>query len=442
MGANMIDVTMPSLGADMTEGTLIEWLVTIGDQVKKGDVIAVLETDKGAIDMETYQAGKVSEILVQPVTKVPVGTVLARLDSDSLQFQSNQRQQHKTLPTLQAEPAETKKNIAKKSHKETLIDNAFSEQVSAKKEIPVASPAQPTIDTAIDSNSNSNIKASPLVRKMVGNLQLNLSTIKGSGPDGAVLLNDVLNGAVNDSNEVVDESENIKKTPIKNKTSHLNSSAMRTAISLAMEKSKREIPHYYLSLDIDVSKTQQWLHAENINREPDQRQLLLAVLLKAVASTLIKFPLLNGYYLNHQFQTSKGVHIGNAISLRNGGLVVPAIHHVEKLSKNNIMDALRDIVNRSRRGRLRSSELTDASITVTNMGDRGSDTVFGVIYPPQVAIIGFGRPRQVPQVKDNTVIVSDMMTISLSADHRVSDGGVGANFLHSLSQKLQIPESL
>ena len=435
----MIDITMPSLGADMAEGTLIEWLVTIGDQVNKGDIIAVIETDKGAIDMEAYQSGKVSKIVVQPITKVPVGTVLARLESDS-----NSDPGSKT-PTTKPKQQQQNKTLEEESDKQTQTEEIVSEKIVSEKIVSKKALPIDTLPEEIFPKKKSPKKASPLasplVRKIAEDSQLDLSTIKGSGPGGAIILNDVVNDAANNSSEAVDGSKKIKKTSTQNNTD-TNTNAMRTAIALAMEKSKREIPHYYLSLDIDISKTLQWLHTENKEREPDQRQLLLAVLLKAVANTLIKFPQLNGYYLNNQFQPSEGVHIGNAISLRKGGLVVPAIHHVETLSLDDVMRALRDVVNRSRGGRLRSSELSDATITVTNMGDLGSDTVFGIIYPPQVAIIGFGTPRKAPQVKDNALIVSHIITISLSADHRVSDGGLGAKFLNTFAHQLQKPESL
>jgi pyruvate dehydrogenase E2 component (dihydrolipoamide acetyltransferase) len=455
---SQIDITMPSLGADMSEGTLIEWLVDVGDHVNKGDIVAVLETDKGAIDMETYQAGKVAEILVQPVAKVPVGTVLARLESasDSLPSEACEQKENKTALK---EKKETLEQVADND----IVEKKRAEEKPLEPATKFIPPPQSDLHSTLTLTSISEVRASPLVRKMAVDLQLDLSAIKGSGPAGAILLNDI--SGIMDANKknkkpaaktqakAHESNDNIFNSPVLN-TKVLNTNPMRVAIASAMEKSKREIPHYYLSRDIDISAAQQWLRTENTEREPDQRQLLLALLLKAVAMTLIKYPSLNGYYIDNQFQASDSIHIGNVISLREGGLdgglggglggglIVPAIHNVEKLSVDDIMQALRDIVHRSRRGRLRSSELTDATITVSNMGDRGADTVLGVIYPPQVAIIGFGRPRKAPQVQENAVVVSDIISISLSADHRVSDGGLGAKFLQALSKKLQKPELL
>lgn len=383
------EITMPSLGADMTEGTLVEWLINIGDEVKKGDIVAVIETQKGAIDMEIYQEGKVSEILVQPVTKVPVGTVLARL-ATAVEFVVEEVDASKDAALVKTEP-----------HVEYVVN--------VKKEMAVP------VGTVI---------ASPVVRKRAQEQHLDLSNIKGSGPSGAILLRDI-EPASSVSSKSVTPAESI-----------------RAAIARAMEKSKKEIPHYYITLDIDISPVQQWLQKENADKEPEQRMLLLAVLLKAVATTLIKYPQLNGYYIDGSFKENKAINIGNVISLREGGLMVPAIHDVEQMSLTEIMDAIRDISSRSRGGHLRSSELMDATITITSMGERGSDSVLGVIYPPQVAIIGFGKPRQLPQVRESEIVVCDVITTSLSADHRVSDGIVGAKFLNALAKKLQKPELL
>jgi pyruvate dehydrogenase E2 component (dihydrolipoamide acetyltransferase) len=347
-----MDIVMPSLGADMEEGTLVEWKVAVGDSVHKGDIIAVIETQKGAIDMEVYEDGVITALLKQPVVTVPVGVAMATL--------------------------RTKDETVK--------------------------PAG---------------RVSPAARKAARELHVDVSALKGSGAGGAVLLSD-----------------------LQRQTASSASEGMRKSIALAMEKSKREIPHYYLSIDVDISNAQVFIERVNAQREPEQRLLLLALLLRATAKALIDYPQLNGFYKNGVFSAAPDVHIGNAISLRNQGLVVPAIHGVDKLSLDETMTALRDLTARSRSGHLRSSELMDASVTVTNIGDRGADAVFGIIYPPQVSIIGFGRSRQAVVVVDNAIVIRQMITLSLSADHRVSDGILGAKFLNRLATLLQQPDIL
>lgn len=399
--SKIIDVTMPSLGADMTEGTLVEWQAKPGDTLNKGDIIALLETQKGMIDMEVYQQGVITELLLEPVVSVPVGTVMARM----------------SVAGEAARPA-----APEASH--TAAHSVA--QAAAIKSPPVTSDQvqQTVIPQSI--RPRQGLLASPVVRKLAAEQQLDLSRLSGSGPEGAILLRDLpANGPEANAAGSPDPAQ-----------------AMRSAIAAAMAKSKREIPHYYLSLEIDITRAQRWLADFNAERVPEERILLLALLLKAIARSLHKYPALNGYYQQQTFTPNSAIHIGNVISLREGGLVVPAIHHVDQLSVEEIMVRLRDLSERSRRGVLRSSELLDASITVSNMGERGSDLLFGVIYPPQVAIIGIGKPRKTMLIKDDQPEVAEVVTVSLAADHRVSDGMTGARFLNALANKLQKPEKL
>jgi pyruvate dehydrogenase E2 component (dihydrolipoamide acetyltransferase) len=217
---------------------------------------------------------------------------------------------------------------------------------------------------------------------------------------------------------------------------------MRQAIAAAMSRSKREIPHYYLSESIDFSAASAWLEAWNLNRPPDQRLLSAVLLLKATAKALQEVPQLNGFFENGAFRAGQGIHIGWAIALRGGGLVAPAIHDVDRKSLPELMLALRDLVQRARAGGLRSSELTDPTITVTSLGERGAQSVLGVIYPPQVAIVGFGRVVQRPWVVDGQVQVRPIVNTTLAADHRASDGHLGGQLLAALDRALQSPEHL
>ncbi|WP_245942593.1 dihydrolipoamide acetyltransferase family protein [Candidatus Colwellia aromaticivorans] len=413
------DITMPSLGADMTEGTLTQWLVKEGDHVNSGDIIAVLETQKGAIDMEVYSAGTIAEILVAPVAKVQVGTVLARLALT---------EPSKAEPS-KAEPSKAEPSKAEPSKAEP------SKKIATPAETIVATANETTVQNEDNYLVNEQIKviginASPIVRRLAQEQQLDLSGIQGSGPQGAILLADL-------------SALSKPKTKSSNHDSADNHEQnMRSAIAAAMAKSKQEIPHFYLSLEIDISAVQYWLQQQNKAAPPEQYVLLLALLLKAMAISLVKYPKLNGFYQGNAFEQASTINIGNVISLRQGGLVVPAIHDVDNLSVSELMQGLRDITARSRNGHLRSSELTDATITVTNMGERGADSVLGIIYPPQVAILGFGKVRKVLQLVNDEVKERAMLTASLSADHRVIDGMLAAKFLNHLSKQLQKPERL
>ncbi|MFY9972943.1 MAG: 2-oxo acid dehydrogenase subunit E2, partial [Chromatiaceae bacterium] len=222
----------------------------------------------------------------------------------------------------------------------------------------------------------------------------------------------------------------------------LDLAAMREAIAAAMARSKREIPHYYLSETIDLTPASDWLTRRNAELPPERRVLLGVLFIKAVALTLRDFPELNGFDRGGRFEPASGIHVGSATAIRGGGLVAPAIHDADQLDLEALMDRLRDLVARVRAGTLRSSELSDPTITVSSLGERGVDRLYGIIYPPQVAIVGFGTPRRGPWVLDGQVVPRTLVTATLSADHRHSDGHRGALFLAQVGQRLQEPETL
>ena len=217
---------------------------------------------------------------------------------------------------------------------------------------------------------------------------------------------------------------------------------MRSAIAAAMSRSKREIPHYYLATDIDVTAVTGWLAAENLKRSVTERLLPVVPFMKAVALALHEVPELNGFWTDGKFQSSSAVHLGMAIAMRGGGLVAPAIHDADKKRLDELMGDLSDLITRVRSGRLRSSEMSDPTITFTSLGEQGVEGVFGVIYPPQVAIVGLGKVTERPWVEDGAVVVRKIATATLSADHRASDGHRGSMFLAALGRLLQEPERL
>jgi pyruvate dehydrogenase E2 component (dihydrolipoamide acetyltransferase) len=208
-----------------------------------------------------------------------------------------------------------------------------------------------------------------------------------------------------------------------------------------MSRSKREIPHYYLAADIDVTAALDWLGRINTARPLEQRLLPAVMFMKAVALALRRVPGLNGTWRDGGFAPSPAVHLGMAIAMRGGGLVAPAIHDADTKSLEDLMAALRDLIERVRSGRLRSSELADPTVTLTSLGDTGADRVYGVIYPPQVAIVGLGRTRQRPWIVDGAVLTRQIVGATLAADHRASDGHLGARFLAELERLLANPDA-
>jgi pyruvate dehydrogenase E2 component (dihydrolipoamide acetyltransferase) len=217
---------------------------------------------------------------------------------------------------------------------------------------------------------------------------------------------------------------------------------MRRTIGAAMARSKREVPHYYLATTIDMHRALAWLQAENLRRPVADRLLSGVLLLKAVALALREVPELNAVWRGDALVPSPAVHLGIAISLRGGGLVAPALHAADQRSLDDLMRGFRDLVQRARAGGLRSSEMSDPTITVTSLGEQGVETVFGIVYPPQVAIVGFGKVVERPWSVEGTIVSRPVVTATLSADHRVSDGHRGGRFLAAVDRRLQEPARL
>jgi pyruvate dehydrogenase E2 component (dihydrolipoamide acetyltransferase) len=282
---------------------------------------------------------------------------------------------------------------------------------------PAAPPPPPPAEAA-------RVRVSPAARELARTLGVDIAAIKGTGPDNAITRDDVERAAKG----AVPETDRLTR--------------MRQAIAAAMTRSKREIPHYYLSTTIDLYAATTWLAGRNATRPVTERLLPGVLFLKAVALALREVPELNAVWSGDRVVESEAVHVGVAISLRQGGLVAPAIHDTNKSSLDELMGKLQDLVARVRAGSLRSSELSDPTITVTSLGDQGVETTFGVIYPPQVAIVGFGKVVERPWVADGQVVPRPVVTATLSADHRVSNGHRGGLFLAAVGRLLQEPGKL
>lgn len=417
---------MPSLGADMQEGTLVEWLVKPGDRVKRRDVVAVVETDKAAIEIEVYEDGVIDRLLVAPGQKVPVGTVLAVIRTEG-------------------DPAAAPKEAA------AAPAPARSATVSV---TPPPAEHKPAVSVPATPAPAPRVKASPYARRLAAERTIDLNRLEGTGPGGVIRAADVAGGVAPQVPPAAREEpppavpERAPAPPVTAPPEAVKPPArdfqagMRRAIAAAMARSNREIPHYYLEMRIDMSRTLRWLEAENLKRPIRERILPVVPLLKAVALALGEVPELNGYWQDDHHQPREAINIGFAIAMRQGGLITPAILNADLKNVDELMAALRDLIERARSGGLRGSEMTDATVTVTSLGDLGVETVYGVIYPPQVALIGFGRIMEQPWAENGMLAVRPVLTATLAADHRATDGHRGAQFLDALNRYLQEPAKL
>jgi pyruvate dehydrogenase E2 component (dihydrolipoamide acetyltransferase) len=388
----MGEFVMPMLGADMEAGVLVEWRKQPGDYVARGEIIAEVETDKGLIEIEVFTSGVLERTLVAPGAKVPVGTVLAIIREDGGAASP--------APPVAAPAAAPPPSTAP----------------GAAAELP-----RPAMSAA---PAPARVRASPAARRRAHQLGVDLSAVVGTGADGVI------------------ERADVERVAGQAPPAGAEQARMRQAIGAAMARSKREIPHYYLATTVDMGAATTWLEAQNQRRPVTERLLPAALLLKASALALRKTPELNGFWRDGRVVPSGDVHLGVAIALRQGGLVAPALHHADRSTLDALMQGLRDLVNRARAGRLRSSELSDSTVTVTSMGEQGAEAVFGVIFPPQLAIVGFGRVVERPWAVAGRIEVRPVVKATLAADHRASDGHRGARFLAALDELLQRPEAL
>lgn len=434
----MTDFVMPSLGADMDAGTLVAWLKHPGDAVRRGDIIAEVDTDKGVIEVEVFDSGVVDQLLVEPGTKVPVGTPLAVIASAAPAAPDRQPQEiakpapppAPTPPAVEVPPPAVAWTPTAAPRKVEGLPLAARARELARALVAFAAELAPAQDTvgALDAPATtataapSRLRISPAARHLARELSVDASSVTGTGPGGAITRDDIQRAA----------------TP----RTRPDGERMRQAIAAAMARSKREIPHYYVAHDVDVARMSSWIEAENERRSVPERLIPAVLFIKAVALALREFPELNARWQNGRAERLEAIHVGAAIALRGGGLVAPALHDTDRAELGELMSRFRDLTLRARAGGLKSSELSDSTITVTSLGDRGVETVFGIVFPPQVAIVGVGRITTRPWVVDGQIVPRSIATLTLSADHRVSDGHRGALFLAAVDRLLQEPEKL
>ncbi len=435
----MSDFRMPSLGADMDAATVVKWLVAPGAAVRRGDIVAEVETDKGVFDVDVREAGVVEALLVPAGMKVAVGTPILRLGATATTGAPP------AVPTPPATVPPTPAVVA-------LAEAHEAAPVAAE----ALAPDHPTAVAEVEAPdrraaplaARPGVRASPIARRMAEAHALELATIAGTGPHGVVTMADVQRALASRGAALPEGAaaaaaggaEAARPAPTVTPAAPMD--GMRQAIAAAVARSKREIPHYYLSHDVDLRHAMAWLAATNATRPVTARLLPATLLVKALARALERYPDFNGFFVDGHYAPVAAIHVGIVTALRGGGLLAPAIHDANRLSLDDLNAALLDVVRRARSGGIRASELADATISVTSLGDRGVRSVTGVIYPPQVAIVGFGTIAERPWAEQGMLDVRPAVTATLAADHRVSDGHRGGLFLTAIGELLQHPEAL
>lgn len=452
---------MPSLGADMEAGTLVTWRCAPGDRVKRGDIVAEVETEKGLVEIESFETGQIDRLLVPPGTRVPVGTALASLrDGAGAAAPTPPTGAPETAPPRPARPAAAPaREVSPPLPAAAAAPRAAPTAPAAAREptppVPGVAPEEarlhrfpPSIrhearERGIDplvvleeryarapapEPVVGRLRIAPRARRRAEELGVDPAGVTGTGPAGAITTEDVERAAA--------------RAPAAPARAEDAQARMRRAIAASMERSNREIPHYHVATTIDLTRALAWLATRNAGRTVEDRLVPGVLLLKASALALRKVPELNATWENGALRPLEHVHLGVAVSLRGGGLIAPAIHDADRMELPALMAALSDVVSRARAGRLRSSELADPTCTVTSLGERGVEVVIPRISPPQVAMIGFGRVAEEPRVVDGRLEPRSVVHATLAGDHRASDGHRGAAYLVALDDLLQHPEAL
>ena len=497
--------TMPSLGADMDAGTVTRWLVAPGDAVHRGDVVAVVDTEKSEIEGEVFEDGVVEELVVPEGVEVPVGTVLATIatiatgsgggaggtpEPETAAVPAPPPPAPAPLPPAPGAPGVTASvgtsagegadrvhsPVVRRLAADLGVDlgtvagtgpggTVTRSDVEAAARLAPSAPSAPAVVPPAPAGAPvpvapappagpSRARSSPYARRLAAEAGLSMSALVGSGPGGAVTAGDVTAAlasggtaaqapaspgqpAAPPAGPAAPAAPSTEPPPREDRAARL-----RRAIGNLMSRSKQEIPHYYLATTVDLSSARTWLDEANASRPVTDRLVMGALLLAAAARAVAAVPEVNGTYQDGVFTPSPSVHLGVAISLRSGGVLAPAIHDADAKSVDELMAALADLVKRARNGVLRGTELADATLTVTNLGDLGVDEVQGVIFPPQVALVGYGRVSERPMVAGGQVVARTAVTVTLAADHRVSDGHRGGRYLAEIDRLLQRPEDL
>lgn len=432
-----IEVTMPQMGADMTEGTIVKWLKNVGETVNRGEMLAEIETDKANVELEAFESGTILKFVAQEGEVVPVGEVIALL----------------------GEPNEAAPEVDRKPPAVTPVKREIEPEVKAAGPAPASAPAATTVSApaqapaaAQPAAEDGRVRISPVARKIATDAGFDYSALKGTGPDGRILRKDV-ETAIAAGPRVQAPSPAKPEAPAAAAPSAPTArpaatavaagglSKMRQAIARRMTQSKTTAPHYYLTLDIDMTAALEFRSQINANATDEQRVSINDLIVKACAIAIERHPKFNAEFHDTGLTMHDRINVCIGIAM-DDGLIAPAVLDCQAKSLGRIAIETKDLINRAKSGHLKADEYSEGTFTITNLGAYGVETLIGIINPPQAAILGVGSVMPKAVVKDNAVVVRQVMKVALSADHRVTDGAEGAVFIKEIQNLLEAPAAL
>lgn len=422
------EVTMPAMGADMTEGTVVKWLKAEGDQISRGDKLAEIETDKTVVEMEAYADGLLRKILLPDGSKVPVGTPLAFIGNADDELPDSDSSAEEPQPEIESEP---------EPEPEPAVIAVEIEPEPEPQPAPSVAQPQPV---PLTSAEGSRIKASPIARRLAAEKGYDIAAIPGTGPGGRVTRDDVL-GFTPQPVFAPSGIDSQTIQPVQIDGSDIELTSMRQAIARVTSRSKTEAPHYYVTSAIDMTDAMSF--RQQLNHElsdSGDRVSVNDLIIKALAQALVQYPKWNTYFKDDHLEGHDSVNIGIAIALE-AGLIVPALMGVHNMTLVEISKAAKDIGRRARNegGTLTQEELTQGTFATSNLGMFGIDSFAAVIVPPQAGILAVGAVKPTPVVIDDKIVVRQTMNATISADHRVGDGAESAMLLNAVKENLEHP---
>jgi pyruvate dehydrogenase E2 component (dihydrolipoamide acetyltransferase) len=450
----MSEVNMPRLSDTMQEGTIARWLKKTGDEIKKGDIVAEIETDKATMDLEAFDAGVLEQILVQEGETVPIGQAVAIIGTgDGTQQQQQQQQQPAPVAGRpvgeQGQPSDIRVEPAEKQ-----AARAQSSQIDKEN----TQPAQPASDGSSDGRS---IKASPLARRMAEEHNINLAQIHGTGPNGRIVRDDIedvleqksptANAASSSASAPAAPSSptpppqaeaTAAQTTMPQDAEVTPLSRVQTLIAKRLTESKQTIPHFYVSSEIDMTNT--LVMRQTFNASADEGGVKVTVndlIVKACALALEKFPEVNSSFKDGQFVRHKRINIGIAVDVPSG-LVVPVIRDTNIKGVRSIAREAKALIEKARNNKLATTDLEEGTFSVSNLGMMDVTEFIAVINPPQAAILAVASSHKQFVPIDGQPVIRDLMTMTLSADHRILYGAAVARFLQEVKHLLQNPYTL
>ena len=422
-------IRMPKMSDTMEEGVIAGWLKKVGDEVKSGDILAEVETDKATMELESYDDGFLLHVGVKDGESVPVDGVIAIIGEkgenidDILKEVSNEQNNNEAVDA--------------KDEKEEIVDedDPIDENLEVKEEEEVKNTEDKIEDINIDfSNVSDRIKASPLAKKLASEKGVDISMVKGSGDGGRIIKEDIEN---------FKHSENIPTKEVKlpeiyseESYEEIPVSQMRKTISKRLAESKFSAPHFYLTMEIDMDNC---IDGRNkINETSDVKISFNDIIIKAAAVSLRKHPMVNASFLTDKIRVNNHIHIGVAVAV-DEGLLVPVIRFADNKSLSHISTEVRNLAGKAKNKELQPSDWEGNTFTISNLGMFGIDEFTAIINPNDACILAVGGIKNTPVVKNGEIVPGNVMKVTLSCDHRIVDGAIGSAFLKTFKELIEDP---